>query len=313
MKAEIFKTRTPLKFLKIILLLTIVLTGNIFADTSDLFLEAAGGASSKFDVGSGGTIERFIGGMSAFPGKIRLKAGFHVDSGFGEFEKIRLEITKGTASVYSGSCYSIHAPSDKSPKCDLTINVSSTTADTDGAYLLKVINNSGKRIKDFSIRKLGFDLSMPDFKSTFTPDCPNSVKLDMEGTTLTLNKNSSATRDITGIQRKEGKIFFQAKWHTATLIPNVFVKLKIELLKPDGSVAKTWNYYSAHAPSEKSPSFRIPVTYDMTQTDADMRGNWKIKVTNDSNEKIENFNIEKGSDGNPFVRAFNSTYKADCQ
>lgn len=315
MKAEKFKKMSAVKFLGFIFLTTLVFSGKAFADTTNLFLvtPGGGGTSSKFNVDAGGTIERYIDGMSGFPGKINLKAGFHVDSGIGEFEKIRLEITKGTAAVYSGSCYSIHAPADRTPKCDLTINITSTIADTDGIYILKVINNSGKRIKDFSIRKLGLDLLMPDFKSTFTPDCPDSIKLDMEGTTLSLNKDSSATRDLTGVGRKEGKIFIKAKWHTATLIPNVFVKLKIDLIRPDGSVARSGSFYSTHAPSDKTPNLRIAMSYDMTQTDAGMTGKWKIKVTNDSSEKIEGFNIEKGSDGNPFVNAFNSTYKADCR
>jgi hypothetical protein len=312
MKAEKFSAITTVKFLGFILFIMFMFSGNASADTTELFLEQAGGGGGKFSIDSGGTVERFLSGMSGFPGTIRLKAGFHVDSGIGEFEKLRLEIKKGNETVYNGSCYSIHAPSDKTPKCDLTINVSSAIADTQGNYVLKVNNNSGKRIKDFSIRKLGLDLLMPDFKSTFTPDCPDSISLGMTGLAVTLNKNSSVTREITGVGRKEGSINLSAKWHTATLIPNVFVKLKIELLRPDGSVAKSVSYYSIHAPSDKSPSFRLPMHYAMTQSDAGMPGRWKIKITNDSDEKIEGFDIEKGGDGNPFVKEFRSTYKVDC-
>jgi hypothetical protein len=133
----------------------------------------------------------------------------------------------------------------------------------------------------------------------------------MEGSPLTLNKDSSATRDMTGVQRKKGLISLNAKWHTATLIPNVFVKLKIELLRPDGSVATGGSFYSRHAPSDKTPRF-FPY-YRMTLTDAGMSGTWKIRVTNNSNEKIEGFDIEKGDDVNPFVFAFVSTYREDCK
>lgn len=297
-----------LKCLGFLLLMTFLLSGKATADTHDLFIEGG-----KFSIDSGGTIERFLSGMTGHPGTIRFKAGFHVDSGLGEFERLRIEIKKGSETVYSGSCFSIHAPSDRTPKCNLTINVSSAVASIQSNYVIKVNNNSGKRIKDFAIRKLGFDPLLPDFQSTFTPDCPNSINLDMEGTTLSLDKGDAATRDISGVQRKEGLILLKAKWHTATIIPNVFVKLKIELLRPDGSVAKSGSFYSAHAPSDKSPNLRIAMSYNMTQTDAGLQGKWKIKVTNNSNEKIEGFNIEKGGDGNPFVSAFNSTYKEDCQ
>lgn len=290
------------------LLIAICFGANVWADSHDLFIEGG-----KFSIDSGGTIERFLSGMTQNQGRIRLKAGFHVDSGVGEFEKLRIEIKKGSETVFNGSCYSIHAPADRTPKCDFTINISATIANIRENYVIKVNNNSGKRIKDFAIRKLGFDPLLPDFQSTFTPDCPNSVNLDMEGATFSLEKGDSETRDLTGVVRKEGKISIKAKWHTATLIPNVFVKLKIELLRPDGTVAKSGSFFSAHAPGDKTPSLRLAMTYDMTQSDAGMTGKWKIKVTNNSNDKIEGFNIEKGGDSNPFVSAFNSTYKEDCQ
>ncbi len=304
-----FLIKTATKFLGLFFIVGLAFCGIVLADTQNLFLEGG-----KFSIDSGGTIERLISGMTGHPGRIRLKAGFHVDQGIGEYEKVRIEIKKGSQIVYTGSCYSIHAPSDRTPKCDLTINITSAMITSPDNYVLKVNNNSGKRIRDFAIRKLGFEPLMPDFQSTWTPDCPSSINLDMEGSPFILEKGDSKTRDLTGVVRKEGRITILAKWHTATLIPNVFVKLKIELLRPDGSVAKSVSYYSFHAPTDKSPRFGVSLmSHEMTQSDAGMSGKWKIKVTNNSNDKIDGFNIEKGSDGNPYVKSFHSTYKEDCQ
>ena len=297
------------KFLVFAILIILSLSGSATADTLDLYLVDGG-----FDIDSGGSIERFIDGFNFnIPGKFRLKTVFHVDSGINEFAKLKLELKKGSQIVSTNNCYSIHAPADKTPKCDLTINIDSTIANLSGAYILRVTNNSGKRIKEFNIKKVGFNLLAPDFKSVFIEDCPNTVNLDMEGTTLSLDKGNSATRDIYNVSRIKGEILLKAKWHTATLIPNVFVKLKIELLKPDGSVAQSGNFFSAHAPTDKTPRLNIAMSYHLTQNDAELSGKWKIRVTNNSNEKIEGFNIEKGNDTNPFVSNFNSTYKADCQ
>lgn len=301
------------KFFGVVCLLMLAASGKTFADTKDLYLQEGG-----FDIASGGTIQRIIAGTSGFTGTMRLKAAFHVDAGFHEFAQLRLELLKvkvnssETRSVYTTSCYSIHAPSDKSPKCDAAITINNATADFPGTYVLKVTNNSGLRIKEFNIKKVGLNPLVPDFKSTFTENCPSSVNLDMEGSTFALDKDSSATRDLLGVSRKEGVIKLQAKWHTATLIPNVFVKLKVELLRPNGTVADSATSYSTHAPSDKQPSFRNSMHYEMTQADAGMTGTWRIRVTNNSNERIEGFNIEKGSDSNPFVRDFKSTYKANC-
>lgn len=282
---------------------------NILAETHNIFIQG-----DSISIDSGGTIDRFLSSMTNDPGKIRLKAAFHVDSGFNQFEKLRIEIKKGTQSIFMSNCYSIHAPANFTPKCDLTIPISEEIADIRDNYVLKIHNNSGKRIKGFNINKKDFDPLVPDFKSTFTTECPSEVSLRLDGAPLTLEKGEARTREIIGISNKKGRIVIQAKWHTVTLIPNFFVQLKVELLKPNGSVARSGNFYSFHAPLSLSPRlYNLAISYPLTQSDSEMTGRWKIRVTNISNDKIDGFDIKKGTDGNPAVKSFISTYKQDCQ
>ncbi len=287
----------------------LVFTQNTLAETRDIWIDG-----DNLVISPGGTIDRFLVGMTQHPGKIRIRSAFHVDNGINEFEKIRIELIKGNRNIQTNNCYSIHAPSNLTPKCDLIINISQEIADIKENYIIKVHNNTSKTIKGFNINKKGFDALVPDYKSTFTNECPSAVNLIMSGTPFSLEKGQSITRDLLGFPNKKGFIKLRAKWHTVTFIPNFFVKLKIELLKPDGSIAKTYDYYSYHAPNSMSPKFDDnTLGYTITQKDSELTGKWKIRVRNISNDKIDQFNITKGSDSNPMVKNFNSTFLEECK
>lgn len=290
----------------------LALAGSAFSETKEVHLVASGGGGyGPFDVDSGGRIERFIANMDGrTPGTLNLRAGFHVDSGVGVFEKLRLEVKKANQILFTSNCYSIHSPSAYSPKCSLQINITEAIADMDGNYSLTVTNNSGKRVKGFSIKKTGFDPLMPDFNSTFTNSCRAAVNLLLENAPITLEKGASVTRNLSVVTSKAGLFNIEAKWHTATLIPNVFVPLKVELLRPDGSVARSETRHSMHAPSSFQ---KLIIRYTSTAADAERPGRWRLRITNVSNEKIEGFDIRKGNDPNPFVPNLASTFKEECR
>jgi hypothetical protein len=192
----------------------------------------------------------------------------------------------------------------------VTLNISADEADDSGNWTIEVTNNSAFEVIGFDIRK-GNDINplVPNFNSIFTPNCPSTVNLDMEGTTLTLPKGMSAERRIFGIDNAPGVLKLKAKWHAVSLIPNTFNALKIQLLRPNGTVASSGTYYSIH--SNKSPKFDI--TYNITAADAALSGYWKLKITNNSDFEVIGFNIEKeSSDINPLVPNFFSSYKANC-
>jgi hypothetical protein len=189
------------------------------------------------------------------------------------------------------------------------LSVSQAEAEKPGNWTIEVTNNSGFEVMGFDIRK-GSDINplVPNFKSVYTPNCPNTVNLDMEGTTATITKAGVVNRKLFGISGSGGVLELKAKWHAVHIVPNTFAPLKVELLKPNGTVAKTGTYYSIHA----SQTPKLNFTYNISAADAALIGTWSLRITNNSNFEVIEFNIEKSSDINPLVPSFKSTYKANC-
>jgi hypothetical protein len=291
-----------------ILTMTMILsifTGAALADTINLDMEGTTATIPK-----GNTVERKLFQIPAgIPGVLRVKLKWHaVNIIPNTFNILKVQVLHGSGVLKTMNCYSIH--SNKSPKCDFTVPVSQAEAAKSGVWKLKITNNSGFEVVGFNIEK-GSDLNplVPNFKSFYTPDCPDTVNLDMEGTTLTLGRGNTQERRIFGISKAAGVLRLKAKWHAVNLIPNTFNPLKIELLRPNGTVAKSGTYYSVH--SNKSPKFDI--IYNISAADAALPGSWKLRITNNSGFEVVGFNIEKESgDINPLVPNFFSSYKADC-
>lgn len=299
-----FFNTTKKTFLTLATILTIF-AGLALADDITLDMEGTTATIPK-----GNTVTRKIFGIPQFGGTLKLKFKWHaVNLIPNTFNRLNIVVKHGTTTLETqNGCYSRH--SDKTPKCDVNINVTQDEADDNGNWVLIITNNSDQEVIGFDIRK-GGDINpfVPNFNSVYTPNCPNTVNLDMEGTTLTLPKGNTAERKIFGIDNAPGVLRLKAKWHAVNLIPNTFNSLKIQLLKPNGDVAVSGTYYSIH--SNKSPKFDI--TYNITAADAALTGDWKLKITNNSNDDVIGFNIEKESgDINPLVPNFFSSYKATC-
>lgn len=287
-------------------LILTVMTGSSFADNINLDMEG-----STATIPKGNTVDRKIFGIPAgIPGSLKLKMKWHaVNLIPNTFNSLKVQVRHGSDVLKTTTCYSVH--SNKSPKCDITMDVSQAVANQPGNWSLRITNNSNDEVMGFNIEK-GNDINplVPNFKSFYTPDCPSTVNLDMEGTTLTLGKGNTQTRKIYGIGKAAGVLNMKAKWHAVNVIPNTFNALKIELLKPNGNVAKTGTYYSVH--SNKTPKFDF--SYTITAADAALPGNWSLRITNNSNDEVMGFNIEKeGGEINPLVPNFFSSYKANCQ
>jgi hypothetical protein len=150
---------------------------------------------------------------------------------------------------------------------------------------------------------------------------PGTVNLGMEGGTLNLDGNSSATKtltghDLTGDNRAliagTGTIRIRAKWHTDPIdVFNFgkFFRLTVALIRPNNTVAASETGFSQHAPSGSTP--KIDFSYTVTAQDALMTGSWKLRVTSPSgNPRIVNFDVERGLDINS--PSFNSTFNAQC-
>jgi hypothetical protein len=287
-------------------MILVALAGTSFADDINLSMEGTTATIPK-----GNTVNRKISGIpSGISGTLKLKLKWHAVSIIPNwFNLLKVEVRHGNETLRTSNCYSIH--SNKTPKCDMSINISQAEANKPGDWSLRVTNNSGEEVISFNIQK-GSDVNpaVPNFRSVYTPNCPSTVNLDMEGTTLTLGKGNTQTRKIYGIGKSAGVLQLKAKWHAVNLIPNTFNALKIELLKPNGQVARTGTYYSIH--SNKTPKFDY--SYNISAADAALPGNWSLRITNNSSDEVIAFNIEKESgEINPMVPSFKSTYKANCK
>lgn len=281
----------------------LLFAGTAFADDINLDMEGTTATVPK-----GNTVIRKIFGVPKFGGSLKLRYKWHAISPIlNTFNPLKVIVKHGTTTLSTKStCYSTHS---NLAKCDVTLTISQAEAEKTGNWTIEVTNNSAFEVMGFDIRK-GSDINplVPSFKSVYTPNCPNTVNLDMEGTTATITKGGVVNRKIYGIGKSAGAMVLRAKWHAVNIIPNTFSPLKIELLKPNGSVAVSGTYYSFH--SNKTP--KLDLSYNVSATDAALSGTWSLRITNNSNFEVIEFNIEKASDINPLVPSFKSTYKAKC-
>lgn len=135
------------------------------------------------------------------------------------------------------------------------------------------------------------------------------IILNLEDAPLSVPKNYSKTKRIVGVPTNApGILSLTVKWHAKSLIPNTFNKLTVVLLH-GSRIVKTSDCYSDH--SDKTPKCHI--TQSISQTEANLGGDWKLRVDNDSANDVDGFNILKeSSDVNPFVRDIKSTFSPDC-
>ncbi len=137
-----------------------------------------------------------------------------------------------------------------------------------------------------------------------------NIVLNLENAPLKIDRNRSVVKRIIGIPKNApGKLELTMKWHAKSLIPNTFNKLTIVLLHGSGAVETLSNCYSKHA--DKTP--RCVLFFQISQTEANRAGDWKLQITNNSDHDVDGFNIVKeSSDLNPFVPNIKSFFTPDC-
>ncbi|GEM_PF-5935337 len=120
---------------------------------------------------------------------------------------------------------------------------------------------------------------------TFSFIDPSTVSLDVEGSTINLNAGNDVTKKINGMTAKgPGKVKITATWFT--ILP---IKLKFQLIRPDGSVAATETGYPQDA-IFVNESEKMKLNYVVTAQDAELSGNWKIKITNNTGDNASSVN-----------------------
>jgi hypothetical protein len=135
--------------------------------------------------------------------------------------------------------------------------------------------------------------------------------LDAPPTKFPLSIESGVRSGVAiGTFSKPGKLHLYAKWHVQSIIPT-YAKISISLERPNGSPALLIkDYWSLHY-KEGSPKFQN-ITYEITEQDADLSGEWRLKLNNNSTHDIVGFNIQRGNEPNPLVPQFKSYFTNGC-
>jgi hypothetical protein len=254
------------------------------------------------------TVTKKINGIPNYtPGLIALFVKWHAMTFIpNTFNKLKIELLHGSNVLLTKECYSVH--SDKDPKCYVSKTVAQAEADASGDWKLRVTNNSDHDVNGFNILKELTDLNptVTSNVSYFDPDCDTSYLSMQSGGTLDIGKYSTVERQIFGFTSQAGVLRIKAKWHTATITPNVFWNLKIELLDSNANVLKTSYCYSIHSDQRN----KCDIIYNLSAGQPGRQ--LKLRITNDSPPQLNDFDIEKGNDPNPFVPSFRSTFTPSC-
>src|SRR5829696_7193290 len=94
-------------------------------------------------VPKGNTITRkFLRIPPGIPGTMVLRIKWHALNVVPTYPPVRVELRHGTSVVLAArNCYSVHAPSTQTPKCNYSINVTTAEASRAGDWSLVVTNN----------------------------------------------------------------------------------------------------------------------------------------------------------------------------
>ncbi|MEZ5427339.1 MAG: hypothetical protein R2747_13800 [Pyrinomonadaceae bacterium] len=277
-----------------------VLAGTALAEKINLTLKDA-----PLTIPKDTTVTKNINGIPfGTPGNIDLRIKWHVMTFIPNvFNKLKIELIHGSSVLVTKTCYSVH--SNKEPKCFLFKAVNQLESDIAGTWKLRITNNTSDDVNGFNILKEITDINptVSAIQSTFEPDCsPRNLTLQGGGK-VKIAGYSSVERELYGIQSRGGHVTVRGKWHTDVITPNVFVRLKVELLR-NGSVVKTDYGYSIHSDQKD----KLNLKYDAPAGPSN--DTWKLKISNsESSFLLKDFNIEKGFDLNPLVPSFTSTFK----
>lgn len=236
------------------------------------------------------------------PGLISLRIKWHAMTFVpNTFNKLKIELLHGSSVFTSAECYSVHSDSD--PRCFVSKSVNQAEASATGDWKLRITNRSNHDVNGFNIVKELTDLNpaVRNVESFFEPDCSTRFLSMAEADVPT---GATVTRVLPGIPNLPGELHLRAKWHVDTLVP-FFNPLTITLLR-DGQIVESRYAYSIHSDQENKFEIKINVTANSSGL-----SRWELRISN-RYVNVKKFGIEKGSDSNPFVPQFRSTFKPNC-
>ena len=281
----------------------------IYLTTPSYARKVSGGGKSK--------LFRISGIPRNTSGQIRLRIKWHVQRIIPTFNKLQIKLIHGNKTLQTKNCYSYHAPG-KSPKCVFNFAVSQAEAtkysgSSVEVWDLKVTNYSAFNIDRLNIEK-GSDPFVGSFRSVYrtTQDACMQVRknLALRNGALRIPRGTTRRAVIVGTTNFKGVLSLSAKWH-ANHILMPYVKLKIQVIRPNGTSTTPQYYYPIHSPRTNKPKFRNR-EFSATQSMASSSKKWQIRVTNNSDYDVVGFDIKKGAELNPLVPNFKSYYRVLC-
>ena len=117
---------------------------------------------------------------------------------------------------------------------------------------------------------------------TFSFVDPTAIQIDVEDKSINLTKGKQTTKNVgnAGSFNHPGVITVRASWLHSHI--NLVLPLKFELIRPDGSVAKTLVGYALN--SNGRP--RLDFSHNITVSEAKQNGAWKLKISNETEHDI---------------------------
>lgn len=237
------------------------LAGQIFAGT----------VTKTFDFGAGGDNPTFRGHSRSFatPEKVAIviAVNYRVNG------ETPLSLVVETGDAASRILVSRDITAEKNYK-RLIINISAADNEVHGCekfWQVRVRSKSG----EVPAARVSGDITL-----SFVD--PAAVAVDVEGQSASLAKGARTTKNIGSANsfNHPGVLVVRASWLDSLV--SLVLPLKFELVRPDGSIAKTLVGYGVN--SGGNP--RLEFSHNITVSEAKQTGFWKLKISNETEHDI---------------------------
>lgn len=117
---------------------------------------------------------------------------------------------------------------------------------------------------------------------TFSFVNPTAIQIEAEDKSISLTKGKKTTKNVGSANsfNHPGVMTIRASWLHSLI--NLVLPLKFELVRPDGSVAKTLIGYALN--SNGKP--RLDFSHNITVAEAKQTGAWKLSISNETEHDI---------------------------
>ena len=121
---------------------------------------------------------------------------------------------------------------------------------------------------------------------TFSFVNPMAIQIDVEEKSINLTKGKKTTKNVGNPNsfNHPGVMTIRASWLHSQI--NLVLPLKFELIRPDGSIAKTLVGYALNSSGKPHLDF----SHNITVAEAKQTGAWKLKISNETEHDIIEIN-----------------------